>query len=140
MRSHVATSDGTGPYGNRGHPLEQLQRAIQRYFAPHRHSALLVAIIAAFAVRPLIGDTGASSAIFGVALVVLLLVALYNINVDELVGERGRLLAQSRRRRILGWALAAAAAAERIAMIFVHTRRWTWWVRFVGCYSSCLSR
>jgi hypothetical protein len=34
----------------------------------------------------MIGDTGASSAIFGLALVFLLLVALYNINVDELVG------------------------------------------------------
>ena len=44
-------------------------------------------IIAVFAVRPLIGDTGAGSALFGVALVLLLLVALYDINVDELVGE-----------------------------------------------------
>jgi hypothetical protein len=101
-------------------PLEQLRRAIHRHFAPHRHSALLVAIVAAFAVRPLIGDTGAGTAVFGIAMVLLLLVALYNINVDELVGERGRLLAQSRRRRILGWALAAAAAMERIAIIFVH--------------------
>jgi Ion channel len=104
-------------------PLEELRRALRRHFAPHRHSALLVAIVAAFAVRPLIGDTGASTAVFSVALVLLLLVALYNINIDELVGERGRLLAQSRRRRILGWALASAAAAERLAIIFfVHNR------------------
>jgi len=95
---------------------------MHRYFAPHRHSALLAALIAAFAVRPLIGDTGAGSGLFGIALVILLLVALYNINVDELVGERGHLVAQSRRRRILGWALATAAAAERIAVIFVHSR------------------
>ena len=71
--------------------------------------------------RPLIGDSGASSAIFGVAMVVLLLVALYNINVDELVGERGRLLAQNIRRRILGWTLATAAAVERVCVIFVRT-------------------
>jgi amino acid transporter len=102
--------------------LEQLRIAIHRYFAPHRHSALLAAIIAAFAVRPLIGDTGAGFAVFGIALVFLLLVALYNINVDELVGERGRLLAQNRRRRILGWTLATAAAGERIAVIFLHNR------------------
>jgi len=102
--------------------LEQLRTAIHKYFAPHRHSALLAAIIAAFAVRPLVGDTGATSAIFGMALVVVLLVALYNINVDELVGERDRLMAQNRRRRILGWTLAAAAASERIALLFVHTR------------------
>jgi len=102
--------------------LKQLRTAVRRHFAPHRHSALLAAIVAAFAVRPLIGDTGGSTAIFSVALVLLLLVALYNINVDELVGERGRLLAQSRRRRILGWALATAAAGERVAMIFMHSR------------------
>lgn len=81
---------------------------------------MLAAIIAAFAVRPLIGDTGAGSAVFGIVLVTLLLVALFNINVDELVGERGRLLAQRRRRRIFGWMLAAGALAERIAVIFVH--------------------
>ena len=46
-----------------------------------------------------------------------LLVALYNINVDELVGERGVLLTQARHRRLLGWILAAAAGAERIASI-----------------------
>jgi amino acid transporter len=103
-------------------PMKELSIVLHRYFAPHRHSALLAAIVAAFAVRPLIGDTGASSAVFGLALVVLLLVALYNINVDELVGERGRLLAQSRRRRILGWVLATAAAGERVAMTFVHNR------------------
>jgi hypothetical protein len=51
--------------------------------------------------------------------VVLLLVALYNINVDELVGERGLLLTQARHRRILGWLLAIAAGVGRIATIFV---------------------
>ncbi|MGA7869749.1 MAG: potassium channel family protein [Candidatus Binatus sp.] len=101
--------------------MEKLGAAIHRRFAPHRHSALLGALIAAFAVRPLIGDTGAGFLVFGIALVVVLLVALYNINVDELVGERGRLLAQGRRRRILGWVLASAAGAERIATIFVQT-------------------
>jgi voltage-gated potassium channel len=103
-------------------PLEQLRGAIQRHFAPRRHSVLLAAIVAAFAVRPLVGDSGAGSAVFGVALVLLLLVALYNINVDELVGERDRLLAQSRRRRILGWVLATAAAVERVSLMFVQSR------------------
>jgi voltage-gated potassium channel len=100
--------------------LAKLRTTIHRYFAPHRHSALLVALIAALGVRPLIGESGSGSVLFSVALVLLLLVALYNINVDELVGERGRLLAQSRRRRILGWTLATAAAAERIAAFFVQ--------------------
>jgi voltage-gated potassium channel len=103
-------------------PLKELRSALRRHLAPHRHSALLAAIVAAFAVRPLIGDSGAGLGVFGVALVILLLLALYNINVDEMLGERGRLLAQSRRRRILGWVLASAAALERISLIFVHSR------------------
>lgn len=102
--------------------MEELRTAIHRHLAPHRHSALLAALVAAFAVRPLVGDTGAGTAVFGVALVLLLLVALYNINVDELVGERGRLLAQSRRWRMLGWALATVAGVERLAVMLVHNR------------------
>ena len=92
------------------------------HFAPHRHTGLLAAIIAAFAVRPLIGDVGAGPIVFSIVLVVLLLVALYNINVDELIGERGRLIAQARRRRIVGCVLAAAATTERLALFFVHSR------------------
>ncbi len=99
--------------------MQKLREALRRHLAPRRHSVLLVALVAAFAVRPLIGDIGAGSAIFSIALVFLLLVALYNINVDELMGERGRLLVQSRRRRILGWALATVAASERVLIIFV---------------------
>jgi hypothetical protein len=102
--------------------LQELREVLRRHLAPRRHSALLAALIAAFAVRPLIGDTGASTALFGVALVLLLLVALYNINVDEVVGERGRLLAQSRRRLIVGWVLATAAAGQRVAIFFVQSR------------------
>jgi len=102
--------------------LKELRNALRRHLAPRRHSVLLAAIVAAFAVRPLIGDTGAGLGVFGVALVILLLLALYNINVDEMVGERGRLLAQSRRRRMLGWVLAAAAASERVSLIFVDSR------------------
>jgi amino acid transporter len=99
-----------------------LDRAgFRRLVAAHRHSALLLAIIAAFVVRPLIGDTGASTAAYSIALIVLLLVALYNINIDELVGERDRLLTQSRRRLRLGWVLAAAAAVERLFIFFVHS-------------------
>jgi hypothetical protein len=101
--------------------LKELRTEIQRSFAPHRHSALLAALIAAFAVRPLIGDTGGGFIVFSFALVVLLLVALYNINIDELVGERGVLLTQARHRRLLGWILAAAAGLERIATMFVHS-------------------
>jgi hypothetical protein len=104
----------------RASPFAQLREEIHRRFAPHRHSALLLALVAAFVVRPLIGDTGAGYPLFSIALVFLLLVALYNINVDELVGERGLLLTQARHRRLLGWMLALAAGLDRIATIFVN--------------------
>ena len=104
--------------------LGQLRSAIRHHVEPHRHSALLAAIIAAFAVSPLLGDTDAGTVAFSLVLVLLLLVALYNINVniDELVGERSRLLAEKRRRRILGWTLATAAALGRISSIVIHGR------------------
>jgi amino acid transporter len=116
--------------------MKELRTVIYRYFAPHRHSALLAALVAAFAVRPLVGETGADEAVFSSVMVLLLLVALYNINVDELVGERGRLLTQNRRRRILGWALASAAISERLAIMFVqngtlHLVGSTCWLLFV---------
>jgi hypothetical protein len=101
--------------------LNKVRTGFRRHFAARRHSALLAAIVFAFAVRPLIGESGAGSAAFAVALLLLLLVALYNINVDELVGERGRLLIQSRRRRCIGWVLAAAAGLGRVFIIFVPT-------------------
>ena len=116
--------------------LEQLRRAIHQHFAPHRQSALLVAIIAVYGIRPLIGDSPVGSAILGVAMLLLLLLCLYNINVDELVGQRGRLLAQSKRRQILGWALATAAGAGRVAVFFVQSpmlnlAEWICWLLFV---------
>jgi hypothetical protein len=103
--------------------MEELSKALHEYLAPRRHSVLLAALISAFMVRPLMGDTGMGVTVFGIVMVLLLLVALYNIDVDELVGEKGRLLAQSQRRRIYGWVLAAAAAVERITVIFVDSQR-----------------
>lgn len=100
--------------------LERARAGFHDRVAPHRHSALLAAIVVAFTVRPLIGDTAAGAVVFSIAFLLLLLVALYNINVDELVGERGRLLIQARRRLRLGWVLAAAAALERVSVIFVR--------------------
>jgi len=96
--------------------LRQLREAIHVYLAPRRHTVLLIAIVAAFLVRPLIGDSGAGPPIFSLAMLVLLLLALYNINVDDLVGDRETLLAESRRRSIIGWMLAVPAIVERFAI------------------------
>jgi voltage-gated potassium channel len=105
-----------------GHLLERTRADFHRRVAPHRHSALLAAIVIAYAARPLIGDTRVSLALFSFAELLLLLVALYNINLDELVGERERLLSQSKRRLRLGWGLAAVAALERVLSILVESR------------------
>jgi amino acid transporter len=99
--------------------LEELREAFHRHLAPRRHTALLAAIVALFMMRPLIGDRAIASAAFSIALLMTLLFALYAIQVDELVGERETLLAQRKRRGIIGWALAVPALAERLAIIFV---------------------
>ena len=101
--------------------LGKLRQAIHIYLAPRRHTVLLIAIVAAFLVRPLIGDSGAGPPIFSLAMLVLLLLALYNINVDDLVGDRETLLAESKRRRIITWTLAVPAIVERFA-IFLAPR------------------
>jgi amino acid transporter len=98
--------------------LEELREALRRHLAPRRHTALLAAIVALFIMRPLIGNRAIASAAFSIALLVTLLFALYAIQVDELVGERETLLAQRKRRSIIGWALAVPAIVERLAIIF----------------------
>src|ERR1017187_4565482 len=98
--------------------LAQLREEIRLRLAPRRHTVLLVAIVAAFLVRPLIGDSGAGPIMFSSAMLVLLLLSLYNFDVDELVGERETLLAQRRRRNIIAWTLGIPAIAERLIVIF----------------------
>jgi hypothetical protein len=98
--------------------FRQFREQFHLLFAPHRHSALLGAIIALFLVRPFTGDTGAGPPLFSLLIVLLLLMALYNIDVEHLVGDREVLLAQRRRRNAITWTLAAAAIVERWISIF----------------------
>jgi voltage-gated potassium channel len=91
--------------------------ALSAYFHRRRHTALLIAIVVAFAVRPLIGDAGGGPIVFSLALLALMLVALYTVRVDELVGERDILLARRRRQSIVGWVLATLAIAERLSLM-----------------------
>jgi voltage-gated potassium channel len=97
----------------------QLREGFHRLLAPRRHSVLLAAIIAAFLVRPFVGDSGAGPPLFSLLMMILLLMALYNIDVTELVGDHEILLAQRRRRNFITWTLAAAAIVERWISIFV---------------------
>jgi ion channel len=88
-----------------------------------RHTALLLAIVTLLAVRPFLGDTGAGAIVFSLAVLLVLLVALLTIQVDDLVGEREALLAQRRRRRLVGWGLAVPAIGERLWASFAPNPR-----------------
>ncbi len=94
--------------------LGNVQEFLRQQLLPRRHTALLVALITAFAVRPLIGDVGFAPIGFSIALILLMLVSLYTVQIDELIGERETLLAQRKRRSMIGWLLAIPAVAERI--------------------------
>jgi voltage-gated potassium channel len=101
---------------SRATSLKQMPGAVRGKLAPRRHTALLVAIVAAFAVRPLIGDKRVASLVFSIAMLILVFVALYNIQIDELVGERERLIHQRRRWLAVGWVLGLLAVVERLAV------------------------
>jgi hypothetical protein len=103
--------------------LTQLRAEIRRRLAPHRHTALLTAIIVMFLVRPFTGDSGAGPPLFSVAMLLLLLLALYNIDVDELVGDREALLAQRRKRNVIAWTLGVPAILERLVALLAPTHK-----------------
>jgi uncharacterized membrane protein len=109
----------------------QTREAIGRRLLPHRHTAMLFAIIAAFAVRALIGDTVVAEILFFLFLVALMILALYSIQVDELVGEEAALRVERRRKSRIGWTLAVTAACLRLAMIFSSSA----WLGLAGQFS-----
>lgn len=98
--------------------MDRLREAMRRHFMPRRHSALLAAIVLAFAARPLIGDNTMALTVFSIVIMAVLVLGLYTIQVDELVGEQRKLLAERRRRSVIGWVLALVAVAERLSMFF----------------------
>ena len=94
-----------------------MQESLSAYVRRRRHTVLLIAIVVAFAIRPLIGDAGIAPVVFSLALLALMIVALYTIHVDELVGEQAVLLARRRRQSVVGWVLATLAIAERLSLM-----------------------
>jgi hypothetical protein len=83
-----------------------------------RQTGLLIAIVAAFMVRPLIGVHGGASLVFSFTVIILMFVALHAITVEDLEGDRGALLAELRRRRIVGTLLGSLAIGARLALLF----------------------
>lgn len=102
--------------------IKRIPGAVRGRVAARRHTALLAAIVAAFTVRPLIGDFGLAPVLFSVSMLALVVVALYTIRVDELVGERERLIRERRRWLAVGWFLGTVAVAERIIVFAAPSR------------------
>ena len=86
-------------------------------FLARRHTILLIAIVVAFAARPLIGDFGLAPIVFSIAILAVLMIALLTMQVDDMIGEHERLVAQRKRRMLIGWALALPAVVERLLML-----------------------
>ncbi len=107
-----------------GSPLVQSGGIIRQSLLPRRHSAVLVALVTLLAVRPLLGASGSGvgAVVFSIALLVLMVVSLYTIQVDDLVGERRTLVAQRNKRSMIGWALAVPATVDRVAVMFAPNR------------------
>jgi len=97
---------------------ERRRKSFREFYFPRRHTTLLLAIVAFLAAWPLFaGTAGFAKIAFGLALIALLTVALSAIQIEELVGEREKLLVERRRRKIIGWSLIGAAAIERAATL-----------------------
>ncbi|MGH7788752.1 MAG: potassium channel family protein [Candidatus Binatia bacterium] len=109
----------------------ELHRDLRARIQPRRHTALLVMLVLACSVRPLLGEGGGGPIVFSLAVVALLLVALYATQVDELVGDRAMLIGQRRRRSMIGWGLAIPAIVERVVMLFHPSPR----ISFIGSLS-----
>lgn len=74
--------------------VDPMQSSIGARLMPRRHTAMLSSIVALFAVRPLIGDGPVAEILYTLALMVLMIFALYAIQVAELVGEQAALRAE----------------------------------------------
>jgi hypothetical protein len=93
--------------------LQRLRHGLEK----RRHSALLASIVVAFSIRPVLGEGPVIAAAFSLAMVLLLLVALYATSLDELVGDRERLRVRRHRRHVVAWMLAVPAVVERILVV-----------------------
>jgi hypothetical protein len=100
-----------------------LRRRFREFYFPRRHTVLLVAIVGFLASWPLFaGTAGFAKIAFAFGLIALFTAALNAIQVEELVGEREKLLVERRRRKFIGWSLIAAASIERVLTLIWPSR------------------
>jgi uncharacterized membrane protein len=98
--------------------LERRRKSFRQFYFPRRHTVLLVAIVGFLAAWPLFAEAaGLAKILFTIALVGVLIAALNAIQIEELVGDREKLLAERRRHKIIGWSLIGAATIERVLML-----------------------
>jgi voltage-gated potassium channel len=100
--------------------VTRLRGWLHRHFQTRRHSTLLVVLVILFALRPLVGDTQFTVIGYSLSMLLVMVIALYTVQIDELMGERAVLLIQRRRRTVAAWALAVPALAGRLAVL-VHS-------------------
>jgi amino acid transporter len=95
---------------------EQMRTWIGDSLIPHRHTSLLVAIIILLGVRALVGGTGVGAATYSILVMLVLMVAVYTIQVDELLRDRELLVQQRKKRGFVGWVLAIVAIVLRLSL------------------------
>jgi hypothetical protein len=100
----------------RADSFERLLGSYYHRLLSRRHTAMLVALVSLFGVRPLFGDVGFAPILFSIALIILMLVSLYTVQLDESAGDRVTFAARKTKPTRVVWLLAIPAVAERIAV------------------------
>jgi len=91
-------------------------KPVRGWFYEHPHTLMLVVIVAAFLARPAFGVSALSTAIFSVALLMLLLVELYALQIEAREGSRVERNLRRNLRRV-GLCLGVPALLGRLAAI-----------------------
>jgi hypothetical protein len=95
---------------------DRARNLIEDHLVPYRHTALLVAIISLLGGRASVGGTGVGAAIYSILVMLVLMVAVYTIQVDELYGDQELLVRQRTKRGFIGWALAIVAIVLHLSL------------------------
>ena len=95
---------------------ERMRTWIGGSLIPHRHTALLIAIISLLGVRAFVGGTGVGAAIYSILVMLVLMVAVYTIQIDELLGDRELLVRQRKKRGFVGWVLAIVTIVLHLSL------------------------